>query len=685
MRKTVCKVTAAFGLVAAMMLSCTVTLFEPHSGMTADAKDSVILYDEFGMPEKSDKWLRNDFIEAKDDLAICMSGGSYQNSVTYSKYEIHGDCEISFTASGTRRKDDDWFGLQFGHATPWERGPLAKAMVASFAMRNGKSETRYMHDKGGELAGWDASTVDSSKNASTSVLDDMFQGKTNVAIRLTATGERESDGRTLYTVEISHWRQSADRPAKPQYTYTDVPADGYFGFAAMGPHTFRIYDFAAKEKNDDGEYETVSSVNIAETEEEQLVYNTFDKDAVFYACGSKRTAVWLSADGSEGVLAVKDMPNGIALGKAAILSDSRSKKQFELSFDVSVSDFPAKSSFGVGLGLTEKATSVDDGYYIALVNDGNGNAFARLSYCGRDIARSETFTPAAEGTVKVIGYNGGKVTIEYGSFSHTFTDVRFVGYFAIGTSGEASPTALIDNVCLTVRSVSDNTVSPDVAIDFSGVKTEVDESDPEISWSSPYIDDNKWYCGSAVVMPQRVVTGDKKYISFNLGSDTACFGSYGFYSDFIARFSLTVTQDSSDAPENGMIGLSFGKTMYLSGASESKGVYFCKSNMGMTLRTVNCTFADGKTISMPDDGKNYDLWSSADWHNSPVTYQVMVIARGGNVSLYYAPEGADAAEMTVCRAQIDAGDTYGAVAVSGLNGVSFRLHDYSVTNIAVRR
>ena len=148
MRKTVSKVAVTFGLVVMFVFCCMITVFAPHNATVADAKDSVILYDEFDTPEKSDKWFRNDFIESKDNLAICMRGGSYHNSVTYSKYKIHGDCEISFIASGTRRKDDDWFGLQFGHATPWERGPLAKAMIASFAMRNGKSETRYMHDKG---------------------------------------------------------------------------------------------------------------------------------------------------------------------------------------------------------------------------------------------------------------------------------------------------------------------------------------------------------------------------------------------------------------------------------------------------------------------------------------------------------------------------------------------------------
>lgn len=77
-----------------------------------------------------------------------------------------------------------------------------------------------------------------------------------------------------------------------------------------------------------------------------------------------------------------------------------------------------------------------------------------------------------------------------------------------------------------------------------------------------------------------------------------------------------------------------------------------------------------------------DIWSSNDVAHSPVTYNIMVVVRGGNADIYFAPSDAPASEMEIVRARLTDFSGYGFVAVAGRGGSAFGLNNVSVINAA---
>ena len=101
----------------------------------------------------------------------------------------------------------------------------------------------------------------------------------------------------------------------------------------------------------------------------------------------------------------------------------------------------------------------------------------------------------------------------------------------------------------------------------------------------------------------------------------------------------------------------------------------------MRIYNADCEQSRGGVIAL----EGMDFWSSEDVSKNPVTYNVMIVVRGGKANVYCAASTAPATEMSVLRAQLTGFESYGFVAAAGRDGATFRLNDFSVVNTAVRR
>ena len=58
---------------------------------------------------------------------------------------------------------------------------------------------------------------------------------------------RESDGATMYKLELYMYEAGTTCPSVPQATYDNLECDGYYGFSSMGNVKATITDFVVKE------------------------------------------------------------------------------------------------------------------------------------------------------------------------------------------------------------------------------------------------------------------------------------------------------------------------------------------------------------------------------------------------------------------------------------------------------
>ena len=269
------------------------------------------------------------------------------------------------------------------------------------------------------------------------------------------------------------------------------------------------------------------------------------------------------------------------------------------------------------------------------------------------------------------------MTVTFGGRSETFKELDLEGNFALGTIGAVASNAKFDNVTLNVtKRVALKTQAEDRLIDFTG--KQVFEEDG-YTYETMYIDASKWYSGTNV----RVSRDGGDYIQFANANSASVFGARNRFQEFICRFSITVSQNRDVAPNGAKIGLSFGRKAFHTDNASNPAVFFEKTTGGMQMRiyNVSCAQAKGGVVALT----GMDFWSSDDIANDPVTYNVMIVVRGGTANVYCAASTDPVSEMAVLRAQLTDFESYGFVAAAGRDGATFRLNDFSVVNTAITR
>ena len=645
---------------------------------TADAAtlSGTVFEDDFSTQKLSEQWIKNDFaLDSSSYHSMRFKNQTdYGSAMLYVDYQIHTDCVISFdfyqSEVNAQKARDNWFGILLGYDDYSSHFTSGNAAILSY----GRGQTQLMDDGDGASD----KLVNESYNDHAK-FGNSFNSKENVLytveIVLTYTGTRYSDGQNLYQVDGYYYEKSGAPSLTPKFSYKGISADGYFGFSAMSSSILDVSNLQVFEGDELVAYENFEEEN---GEGKKVLYN--HESSVWRGINTSEEKVYTYFNGR---ISTSDKADGLLLGDYNLITDTLNKKTFAISFDTKISDLSENSAFGIALGLTKQAVSAREGSFIGLqgapedkftfVHIENGEVVAQTNAIPKYLYAEK------EATLSFVGYYDGSIAVTLGGYTATFDDAVKSGYFAVATLGEAVCEVSIDDFKVTLSDYVSST-APNYAIDFTGTK-ETPEDD--FVYVERYVDERVWYLGSGVAFP-KVFNQNANYIQFTDSNERSFFGAKQTYSEFICRFSVTVTQNRSYSAGS-YIGLSFGKANRNDRAEDSNSIMFGMTSNGMILQAYNCSLSGSDANGLIKQYESYpelDFWSSEDWKKESVTYRVMVVARGGKAYLYYANES-DMSQMNVCKAVLNDVETSGYVTVSALGGATFRLNDFAVTNIAV--
>lgn len=654
--------------------ACTLFSQKPYK-VKAATLSGIELKEDFSSKSLSEQWLKNGY-SLDDDSYYSMrfdNQTEYGSAMLYYDYKIHDDCLISFdfyqSKVVTEKAKDNWFGILLGYNEYSAHFTNGNAALLFY----GRGQTQMMDDGNGTSEKLVADSYNNHTKFSNS-----FNKEENVLytveLQLTYTGVRYSDGENLYRVDGFYYEKSQTRGETPQFTYKGIAADGYFGFSAMSHSVLDISNLQVIEQN------------------QRVVYENFEDEK---GLGKKllpnyTSSVWHGINLSEvkvynyfnGRIDLSKNENGLLLSNYVLNTDNLNLRTFTLSFVADIKNLSKNSSFGVALGLNGKSVSVEDGEYIALQGS-EENCFEFIHIRNGEIVDKTTPIPQSvllgKNTVRCVGYYDGTVEITVGGYTASFENAVKNGYIGFATWGNERSEVFIDDIQLQ-KSTYVSSTATNQAINFTGVKETVED---DYTIVERYINEKKWYLGAGVAFPK--VFNATPYIQFTNANERTCFGSKQTYSEFICRFSITVTQNRKDTMGS-YIGLSFGKENRNDYVVDSPSLLFGSTEEGMIVKGYHCNLTGANGNGVLNQYETYpelDFWSSQDWKKFPVRYRVTVVVRGGNAYLYYANE-ADLSDMNVCKAVATGMETSGYVTLSALGGASFRLNDFSITNISLQ-
>lgn len=645
--------------------------------VNAATLSGTVFEETFSSKTLSDKWIKNDFSIGEGSYYSMRFDNqtSYGAAMLYTDYEIHDDCTISFdfrqSNVNAENASANWFGVLFGYDDDSAHFTGGNAVLLSY----GKSLTQLMDDGDGKSEKLVATSYNDHSKYSTSFLADATDKTYTVELVLTYTGTRYSDGESLYRVDAYYYEKTGERPLVPKYTYKSIAADGYFGFSAMASAVLDISDLKITEGD-----QTVVSENFQKTDGTGKNLLATADGSGWKGCNLSEANVYSYFNGR---IDAANKADGLLLSNYELISDTENEKLFEISFDAQIDELPENGAFGVAMGLTKNAVSASEGSFIGVQGiDDEGFCFVHIVN-GKLSAKTERISKKLYGdgnvTVRIVGYYNGNVEASFCGYTASFENAACDGFVGLATLGENACNVYFDTFRI-VKSEYISATAPNHAIDFTGVKETIED---DFTYLERYVNERVWFLGQGVAF-QKVYKEDATFIQFTDSNERTFFGAKQTYSDFICRFSVTVTQNRADC-KGAYIGLSFGKENRNDRAVDCPSVLFGMTDDGMILQGKNCTISGGDENGLVKQYETYpelDFWSAEDYTKTLVTYRVMVIVRGGVGYVYYANE-ADMSEMNVCKAVLTDMETNGYVTVSALGGATFRLNDFSVTNVAI--
>lgn len=450
--------------------------------------------------------------------------------------------------------------------------------------------------------------------------------------------------------------------------------------------------------------------------------SAFTHDELAYPDESQNGKIWTISGryGENAVYCGAANRVGLSAGRGlrsntAVEANTETEKTFELSFKwyYSAAETPQNSYVGVRFGC-------DKSENFAGIGKKDGKTVL-VWYAKSEIRAFVPLSAEAvaegENTLLFRGKFGEKLEIEANGVTHELDNFDTTGNFALslyrtGETGNeaAGDTAKIEiDDALFVRYVSRNSKAESVSNDFSGVKiSEIEASDGILSVKEYYINRSAYYVGAEVNLPLVYAEGKKGSLLFGECKNYGYFAPKKEYSEWIMRFDLRVTDErnvkqnpdgSFDLPKlksGAMLGVSFGKEYAAQSATETDGIFFYNwYNPDFTEGKQTYTGADGQVycgtyLAATDTEKSswkfgnapisYDLWG-----DKSAVYNIMVIAENSTAKLYMKRADESAEKMSSPIFTVTGVNTCGYAAIVGLNSASFRISNYSVTNISPYR
>ena len=359
-----------------------------------------------------------------------------------------------------------------------------------------------------------------------------------------------------------------------------------------------------------------------------------------------------------------------------ILCDKVSKP-YEISFKAQISSLQKNATFGLYLGAkkegdTGNATVVGvsayDGRFASVNVIKNGKI---IDYGDNRIPVEMLNIDDSSVDFEAVIYSDYTLDISIGGVLFTFGNIRYDGFWGICnySSDKTSASAVKLDEVRVVKNTYDPCAEPDLSNDFAGIKLTPD------GFEEYYISDRTYYLGPGVSLrPKGAFTTEPSLYFENAGSYSA-FGPKKPYTDFILQFDVRMVSEGANSK---WFGVCFGKESYASIADRSTSInfeYYAWGTAPYTQMTANlCTFDDG-TKAKKIEG--YHFYKDQD-----TKYNFMIVAKNRTVYVYFKEDSEDISKLGICRAVISDVNTSGYVSVFGLNGLSFDIFNYKLTNIA---
>lgn len=581
-------------------------------------------------------------------LRYSGTNGRWGACITPISHKIAGDTEISFDLQVS---GGGWIAFVFG--LPRYNSSMEYADVGTWFFTD---STRLMDDKRGKSGGPSDSTMDDFATFNVSPWN---FSKASIRYVLTEKSEkRESDGATMYKLELFMFASGGVCPSTPQATYDNLECDGFYGFSSMGDIKMTVTNFAVKENN-----ETVFEDDF--TESAFMFANTRVPDAKWAVTYFDPSM--LAVGPTAAVKIVTGKEDGSITNSRGISRDVRVDKQFIFSVDAELSNISLSTVFGVELG--------NGNFFVGLEKTGD-KKYRSVNLAGGEVketTESETIDDSGSITVTFEGYSDGKIKIIVGDADFTIQGGDFGGSFKIGTkhigtSETAEGYVIFDDAYLQSYYYDAISDAQDKSINFKGVRTYEESGETLYQY---YVNRNDWLM-QGCTSPIYRVGQDRNYVQFSESDVNMLFGPKQKYSEFICRYSVTITDDA--AKNDTAMLFSFGRQTLSGAAWDTPYIVFTKKPRGMEI-------AGGGGVSGKTTMGDVSFWNNRDGNNNLISYNVMIIVVEGEIEIYFAPSGSPASEMSILRASFAYSDTKGYMVVAGHNGASFRISDFSVKNI----
>lgn len=350
---------------------------------------------------------------------------------------------------------------------------------------------------------------------------------------------------------------------------------------------------------------------------------------------------------------------------------------YEISFKSQIKSISKDSNFGLFLGA-EKSGDLGNATIIGVSAYDDEFASVNLIRNGKVTDYGENLVP-----ISVLNIDDTSVDFEavinsdysldfiVGGVKFTFSNVKYDGFWGIcnySSDNKSTSVARLDEVKV-VKNTYASCTEPDLSNNFAGIKLTQD------GFEEYYISDRTYYIGPGVSLrPKSAFTTEPSLYFENSGSYSA-FAPKKPYTDFILQFDIKMVSEGANGQ---WFGVNFGKDSFASISDRSTSInfeYYAWGTDPYTQMTSNlCTFDDGTKAKKIDD---YHFYKDQD-----TKYNFMIVAKNRTVYVYFKEDSEDISKLGICRAVIPNVNTAGYVSIFGLNGVSFDVFNYKLTNIA---
>ncbi len=370
-------------------------------------------------------------------------------------------------------------------------------------------------------------------------------------------------------------------------------------------------------------------------------------------------------------------PRDMITAKGKLENCDKVSRPYEISFKANIKSLEKNSTFGLYFGA-DKAGTLDNATIIGVSAYDSKNAAVNLIKNGKISDYGENLIPLnmlnideASVNVEAVINSDYSLDIRIGGVLFNFNNVKYAGFW--GVCNYSSDNSSTSNVKLDEIKVIKNNYAAcdakDLSNDFEGIKLTPD------GFEEYYISDRTYYIGPGISLrPKGAFTTEPSLYFENAGS-YSCFAPKKEYTDFILQFDVKMVS----AGANGQwFGVSFGKDSYATIADKSTSVnfeYYAWDTAPYTQLATNlCTFDDGSKAKKIE---GYHFYKDQE-----TKYNFMFVAKNRTVYVYFKEDSEDISKLGICRAIIPDVNTAGYVSVFGLNGVSFDIFNYKLTNIA---